>query len=723
MSQIDQTGSSRKVALSPSTSWYRLFFAVMLVMAMVATVNQVAVTEAQAQVVTSEQIGSGTLDSSKATAPRFERVFFDALATGPNTIRVLWDSNADVIFTVNDATTGERLARQSDVVDPGNFTIDLVEGTAYFLGVSSRAGIANYTAYVEADTGPPAPGGSTLIGQGTVDQTTAVAPRWVRIDFNGLVTGPHTVRVEWDSNADLTFTLNDITSGDRLVRSSDVTDPGSHTIDLVEGAPYFLGLWSRGGVANYTVYLDTVVDTALAIDTQPADTSVAPGADATFTVDATGDASLAYQWSRDGVAIAGATSAAYTLVGATLADDGAVFTAQISDGSGAAPIVSAPAVLTVEPLAVLFLGEGLLDSTRQVAPRWVRIDFNAIHTGDNTVRVLWDSNADVVFTVNDVTTGERLLDTGEIVEPGVATVTLSEDAPYFLGLWSRSGIADYTVQLEALTSEPGPAITTAPTDQAVSEGNDATFSVVATGEGTVTYQWLRDGESISGATNATYTLANAAAADSGAVFTVRVSDASSTIISDEAVLTVVPGHGAGPFAGDLTDQCRPDGDPTVDNVYDRIGATGIYPEDRIPLETNVWFFPTKDDGGPDPASAGDAEITANFGHGHLLTCVPHEALGDASVITNKLMDLDFEIQSHLQGAKKLDDDRDLEPANDVEVRIDEIQIRGVNGTGGGDFLMASGPQFFDNPDVCPPGESCVFQRSITVDLSTSITPN
>lgn len=140
MSQIDQTGSSRKVALSPGTSWYRLFFAVMLVMAMVATVNQVAVTDAQAQVVTSEQIGSGTLDSSKATAPRFERVFFDALATGPNTIRVLWDSNADVIFTLNDATTGERLATHSDVVDPGNFTIDLVEGTAYFLGVSSRAG-------------------------------------------------------------------------------------------------------------------------------------------------------------------------------------------------------------------------------------------------------------------------------------------------------------------------------------------------------------------------------------------------------------------------------------------------------------------------------------------------------------------------------------------------------------------------------------------------------
>ena len=53
------------------------------------------------------------------------------------------------------------------------------------------------------------------------------------------------------------------------------------------------------------------------------------------------------------------------------------------------------------------------------------------------------------------------------------------------------------------------------------------------------------------------------------------------------------------------------------------------------------------------------------------------------------------------------------------MRIDEIQIRGVNGTGGGDFLLNSGPQLFNNPFVCSPGESCVFQHSITVDLGES----
>ncbi len=44
-----------------------------------------------------------------------------------------------------------------------------------------------------------------------------------------------------------------------------------------------------------------------------------------------------------------------------------------------------------------------------------------------------------------------------------------------------------------------------------------------------------------------------------------------------------------------------------------------------------------------------------------------------------------------QQAKKLDG-TDLEPATDIEVRIDEVQIRGVNGSGGGDFLI-----FNDSP--------------------------
>ena len=47
----------------------------------------------------------------------------------------------------------------------------------------------------------------------------------------------------------------------------------------------------------------------------------------------------------------------------------------------------------------------------------------------------------------------------------------------------------------------GPTITTQPASQTVTEGATATFSVVASGQGTLTYQWRRGGTAISGATS------------------------------------------------------------------------------------------------------------------------------------------------------------------------------------------------------------------------------
>lgn len=80
------------------------------------------------------------------------------------------------------------------------------------------------------------------------------------------------------------------------------------------------------------------------ITTQPQATSVALGSPATFTVVAAGDAPLAYQWSENNVAIAGATAATLVTAPTTAADNQAVFTVQVTNASGSA--TSAPAILT-----------------------------------------------------------------------------------------------------------------------------------------------------------------------------------------------------------------------------------------------------------------------------------------------------------------------------------------------------------------------------------------
>lgn len=97
---------------------------------------------------------------------------------------------------------------------------------------------------------------------------------------------------------------------------------------------------SVGGTTGGT----TGTSVAPTITTQPQATSVALGAAASFSVVAAGSVPLAYQWSENGVAIAGATSASLTTAPTVAADNQAAFTVVVTNASGSA--TSAPAVLT-----------------------------------------------------------------------------------------------------------------------------------------------------------------------------------------------------------------------------------------------------------------------------------------------------------------------------------------------------------------------------------------
>ncbi len=60
-----------------------------------------------------------------------------------------------------------------------------------------------------------------------------------------------------------------------------------------------------------------------------------------------------------------------------------------------------------------------------------------------------------------------------------------------------------------------PAITSAPQNQAVTEGSTATLTAAATGTGPLSYQWQHNGTNLPGATNAALVLSHASFADAG----------------------------------------------------------------------------------------------------------------------------------------------------------------------------------------------------------------
>ena len=109
--------------------------------------------------------------------------------------------------------------------------------------------------------------------------------------------------------------------------------------------------------------------------------------------------------------------------------------------------------------------------------------------------------------------------------------------------WSISKTIRYLVSEKpdgsyALATPEGLSISSQPASQTVDAGQTATFSVAATGTGSISYQWRKDGNDIAGATQNSYSFA-ATSIDNDTVFAVAVSNASGTLLSNNASLWVL----------------------------------------------------------------------------------------------------------------------------------------------------------------------------------------
>ena len=118
--------------------------------------------------------------------------------------------------------------------------------------------------------------------------------------------------------------------------------------------------------------------------------------------------------------------------------------------------------------------------------------------------------------------------------PGTVTVTAS--AP---GLASGSvTLTSVAPPAPAQTQSQPPVIIVPPVDAATTTGFTATFSVVASGSGTLSYQWSNASGPIHGATNPTYITPATTSADNGTTYTVTVTSNIGSATSSPVKLTV-----------------------------------------------------------------------------------------------------------------------------------------------------------------------------------------
>jgi alkaline phosphatase D len=115
---------------------------------------------------------------------------------------------------------------------------------------------------------------------------------------------------------------------------------------------------------------------------------------------------------------------------------------------------------------------------------------------------------------------------------GYGLVTISEN-PAQLILQAMDEFGNLRVSY----SLSPPCIMTQPTNKTVRVGRKAKFSVIATGNPAVQYQWTKNGVNIAGATNTSYTTPPTTPADNGSLFAVTLTNSSGIVTSNSAMLT------------------------------------------------------------------------------------------------------------------------------------------------------------------------------------------
>lgn len=190
----------------------------------------------------------------------------------------------------------------------------------------------------------------------------------------------------------------------------------------------------------------------------------------------------------------------------------------------------APAALSASPATVAFGNVSVGSSSNQ--------SLTITNSGGTAATISQASASGTGFSLGGVTLPATL-------NPGTSATFTATFAPGATG--SASGTASFTsAQLSSAYSVSmsgtgvgvAPSIVAQPVSISILTGQTATFSVTATGTAPLAYQWKMNGTAIAGATGSTYTTPTETTSNNGAQFTVAVSNAAGTIISNAATLTV-----------------------------------------------------------------------------------------------------------------------------------------------------------------------------------------
>ena len=250
------------------------------------------------------------------------------------------------------------------------------------------------------------------------------------------------------------------------------------------------------------------------IRVRPASQETCIGSAVTFVVAANGTEPLSYQWMKNGQAVTGATENSYSIPSVSTGDAGS-YSVMVSNKCGS--VESLIATLTINSVPSI-----------QVQPSSQEVcigsaaTFNAAATGTEPLSYQWMKN------------GENITGATEN-SYGIPIASIGDAGSYSVMVSNKCGSTES--EDAALTLNRMPSIQVQPTSQEICVDSAVTFSAAASGTEPISYQWMKNGQAVTGATENSYSIPSVSIGDAGS-YSVMVSNLCGSVESDIATLAV-----------------------------------------------------------------------------------------------------------------------------------------------------------------------------------------
>jgi hypothetical protein len=189
----------------------------------------------------------------------------------------------------------------------------------------------------------------------------------------------------------------------------------------------------------------------------------------------------------------------------------------------------------------------------------------------------------------------------------LSNAVAADAGAYTVVVSNRDGSVTSSNAVLTVTLPPPPQITAQPASQIVLQGGSVGFSVGVTSVQPITYQWMKDGADLAGATEPTFVISNAQPPQAGA-YSVAVSNPYGSVTSAAAVLIVT---NSGSFVVHPTYEGR-DAGAGASTLFDNMRSQQVYSGSLFPtgqvLITEIRWRPSARYGRPSSTTISDFQL-------------------------------------------------------------------------------------------------------------------